>query len=58
METQHQKLSSDSTQVASATQPIELVEEQLELVSGGDNGECQTPVPAQPGLQPGPQPGW
>lgn len=58
MATQHKKLGSDSPQMPAATQPMELTEEQLAQVSGGDTGECQVPVPAQPGLQPGPQPGW
>lgn len=54
METQKSRLSSEATQVPSATQPIELTEEQLDAVSGGDN--CV--VPPIPPAQPGPQPGW
>ena len=58
METQHKKLGYCPLKNPVASHPMELTEEQLELVSGGDTGECQAPLPAQPGLQPGPQPGW
>lgn len=58
MQTQHDKLDSDPTRAPSAHQPIALTTAEIEVISGGEVSELPPPVPAQPGLQPGPQPGW